>query len=201
MVKGSKPPRGGTGTLPNRELFERMNFLYQSSQFFASLSGNVCTSSSQRSRASDKASENEPTNNNTDETLNTQKSQTVGLEKPICTIAMANSQECKNSSKTDILMQQPLLPLARFYSKEMKMVARKSVLRMSPHLRRDMCKVCSTPLLPGVSCKKRVKGKGNGRRLITTCNYCGTQTRIMTNSGPDSQHVLFVDRPEHTTIH
>ncbi|KAJ2314806.1 Ribonuclease P protein subunit p21 [Coemansia sp. RSA 2610] len=89
-----------------------------------------------------------------------------------------------------------LQPLARFLTKEMRLVARKSVLRLSPHVKHSHCRACSTVLQAGVSCTVRVKGKKNGRRVITTCLFCGAQTRTMANPN----HQLFVDKPEHTTI-
>ncbi|KAJ2854622.1 Ribonuclease P protein subunit p21, partial [Coemansia asiatica] len=132
---GKKAQKDQGGSLPNREIFERMNFLYQSSRFFA-------------------------------------------------TLAHAPTAEHSNQPPTPV-SSSSTMPLARFYMKEMRQVARKSVLRLSPHIKREMCQICSSPLVPGVSCKKRVKGKGNCRRLITTCMYCGGQKRIMANSKPD----------------
>ncbi|KAJ2819624.1 hypothetical protein IWW50_005392, partial [Coemansia erecta] len=79
---------------------------------------------------------------------------------------------------------------------EMRLVARKSVLRLSPHVKRGLCKVCNSPQLPGVSCRVRVKGSGHAKRVSTTCTYCGSQTRVMASA----KHTLFVDRPEHTTL-
>ncbi|KAJ1786059.1 Ribonuclease P protein subunit p21, partial [Coemansia sp. RSA 2399] len=62
----------------------------------------------------------------------------------------------------------PMLPAARFFAKEMRQVARKSVLRISPHIKREICKSCASPLVPGVSCTTRVKGHKKGRRVVTT---------------------------------
>ncbi|KAJ2798201.1 Ribonuclease P protein subunit p21 [Coemansia helicoidea] len=149
MGKRTREPQ--PGVLPNRELFQRLNFLLQSSQFFASLPGASHTHSSVAEGAA--------------------------VAPPGCA-------------------DPPLLPLARFYAKEMRQVAQKSVLRLSPHVKRGICQVCSSPLVPGVSAAVRVKGKGRGQRVLTTCTYCGHQARLMVNSN----HVLFVDRPEHGTI-
>ncbi|KAJ2720424.1 Ribonuclease P protein subunit p21 [Coemansia sp. Benny D115] len=158
MAKGDKGPK--SGTLPNRELYERMNFLFQTSQFLAALAGNA----------------------NKDTT-----SQQASDTDAAAVVAAADRQAS-------------LIPLARFYSKEMRTIARKSVLRMSPHMRREICRVCATPLLPGVSCIKRVKGKGHGRRVVTTCTYCGNSARLMVGETAENPHVLFVDQPQHATI-
>ncbi|KAJ2120332.1 Ribonuclease P protein subunit p21 [Coemansia sp. RSA 720] len=131
MGRNGKEKKGKKGGgVPNRELYERMSFLYQSAQML--------------------------------------------------------SDTTKDG----------LLPLARFYTKEMRQVARKSVLRLSPHVKRRLCKVCNTPKQPGISCRVRVKGSGRAKRVITTCTYCGDQTRLMANA-----QTLFVDQSEHTTQH
>ncbi|KAJ2730761.1 hypothetical protein IW152_005023 [Coemansia sp. BCRC 34962] len=175
MAKGSKDrkDRGrGAGCLPNREAFERMNFLLQSAQFYASLP-TTTTPAAVATTATAKGNEpNEPS-------------------------ALVNDSS-GDSSSSDAPPQTPamMMPLARFYTKEMRLVSRKSVLRMSPHIKRSICKVCLTPLVPGISSMTRVKGQKRSRRVITTCNYCQTQARLFVND----DHVLFVDRPEHGTI-
>lgn len=133
----------GTSSMPNRETFERMNFLYQASQFYAS---------------------------------------------------MQPSSSSKNSNQDTA----SLLPLARVYNRDLRLVARKSVLRMTPHIKREICKVCATPLIPGVSSKVRVKGKENKQKYVSTnCAYCGWHKKLPV----DSKYTLFVDKPEHATIH
>ncbi|KAJ1931844.1 Ribonuclease P protein subunit p21, partial [Linderina pennispora] len=117
MGKAKEPK---SGVLPQRETYERMNFLYQSAQFYAQLSQNSNPETS-------------------------------------------------------------LLPLARFYSKEMRSIARKSVSRLSPHVKRGICKVCSTPLLPGISCTKRASRGAKRPRVTTTCTYCGTHKSLPSN--------------------
>ncbi|KAJ2688909.1 Ribonuclease P protein subunit p21 [Coemansia spiralis] len=175
MARGSKDgkDRGrGAGCLPNREVFERMNFLLQSAQFYASLPTTTTTPAAVATGATAKGKEpDEP-------------------------LALDNDSSDSSSSGAPPQAPATMLPLARFYAKEMRLVSRKSVLRMSPHIKRSICKVCLTPLVPGISSTTRVKGQKRSRRVITTCNYCQAQTRLFVND----DHVLFVDRPEHGTI-
>ncbi|KAF8468983.1 hypothetical protein BDZ91DRAFT_80901 [Kalaharituber pfeilii] len=44
-----------------------------------------------------------------------------------------------------------VLPLSRFYLSTARSIARKSVLRMAPSLKRSICKRCETHLVAGVS--------------------------------------------------
>ncbi|KAJ2746914.1 Ribonuclease P protein subunit p21 [Coemansia sp. BCRC 34301] len=161
MARGGKDGKDRGGGLPNREAFERMNFLLQSSQFFAALPIAV---SSEPAAATAKKKE-------------------------------SDGPETRDSS-SGATLQTTMMPLARLYAKDMKLVSRKCVLRMSPHIKRGICKVCQSPLLPGISSTTRVKGQKRSRRVITTCQYCGNQTRLFINNN----HVLFVDRPEHGII-
>ncbi|KAJ2458807.1 Ribonuclease P protein subunit p21 [Coemansia sp. RSA 2424] len=173
MARGGKDGKDRAGGLPNRDTFERMNFLLQSSQFYATLPIAAATPN-----------------------------------EPASTLALPNVKESESGepaardsgssgdSSSGATPQATMMPLARFFAKEMRLVSRKSVLRMSPHVKREFCKVCQTPLLPGVSSATRVKGQKRSRRVITTCQYCGNQTRLFVNN----DHVLFVDRPEHGTI-
>ncbi|PIA19766.1 Rpr2-domain-containing protein [Coemansia reversa NRRL 1564] len=169
MGKGRRGQK--SGSLPNRELYERMNFLYQSSQFFATHCQSIHSVESTEKLCSESP--------------------------PLSSSVAAEAVVSSNIASDMHSISTPLLPLARFYTKEMRQMARKSVLRVSPHVKREICKICSTPLMPGVSCTIRIKGKAHGKRVITTCTYCGSQKRLMANS----DHTLFVDKPDHGTIH
>ncbi|KAJ2812759.1 Ribonuclease P protein subunit p21 [Coemansia furcata] len=173
MARGSKDgkDRGrGAGNLPNREAFERMNFLLQSAQFYATLPTTATPTATMAPVATAKGKESDD--------------------------STTHDSGSSSSSGAPPQISATMMPLARFYAKEMRLVSRKSVLRMSPHIKRGICKACLTPLIPGISSMTRVKGQKRSRRVITTCNYCQTQTRLFVND----DHVLFVDRPEHGTI-
>jgi ribonuclease P protein subunit RPR2 len=46
-------------------------------------------------------------------------------------------------------------------------------VRLPPHLKRKVCKGCGTYLVPGASCRVRIRGS----RVITTCLECGKSSR------------------------
>ncbi|KAJ2614873.1 Ribonuclease P protein subunit p21 [Coemansia sp. RSA 1285] len=148
-----------------------MNFLYQSSHFFASLLRQHPTPLLEPASTGTKA---------------TTTAAAAAVTVPDTEIAIGDSNA-----------RNPMLPIARFYAKEMRQVARKSVLRLSPHIKREICKACASPLVPGVSCSTRVKGHKKGRRVVITCLYCGCQRRLIV----DPHKELFVDKDIHGIIH
>lgn len=46
-------------------------------------------------------------------------------------------------------------------------------VRLPPHLKHRVCKGCGAYLVPGTSCRVRIKD----RRVITTCLECGRSSR------------------------
>uniref|UniRef100_A0A060T7X8 ARAD1D05874p n=1 Tax=Blastobotrys adeninivorans TaxID=409370 RepID=A0A060T7X8_BLAAD len=84
-------------------------------------------------------------------------------------------------------------PLARAYGYTLKSVAKKNVLRLSPHIKRSLCKKCSQLLIPGVSCSVRVQGEGKGQTLVVACQ-CGKRKNFQV--GKDPNYVPWFDRTE-----
>jgi len=78
----------------------------------------------------------------------------------------------------------PTTNLSRFYLTHLRSVAKKSVLRLDPSIKRTICKRCDTLLVPGVSCEHRVENKSkNGRKkwadvLIVECKVCWSVKRF-----------------------
>ena len=78
----------------------------------------------------------------------------------------------------------PMTNLSRFYLTHLRSVAKKSVLRLGPSIKRTICKRCDTLLVPGTSCEHRVENKSkNGRKkwadvLIVECKACGSVKRF-----------------------
>ncbi|KAF3937290.1 hypothetical protein ABW19_dt0201471 [Dactylella cylindrospora] len=83
----------------------------------------------------------------------------------------------------------PPLGLSRYYTSHLLSVSKKSVQRLSPQVKRSICKRCASVLIPGVSCKTRVdnQSKGGKRRwadiLVLECNYCGGVKRLPVDEG------------------
>lgn len=72
-----------------------------------------------------------------------------------------------NSKNTDV---------PAYYGSSMVSIARKSVLKMEPNVKRDFCKGCYSLLKPGFTVRIRIRS-GN---MIHTCLRCGTVKRFPT---------------------
>jgi ribonuclease P protein subunit RPR2 len=78
----------------------------------------------------------------------------------------------------------PNAPLSRFYISTARTVAKKSVLRLSPSLKRTICKRCDLLLVPGATSTHRVENSSRGGRkpwadvLVVECNACGAVKRF-----------------------
>lgn len=70
-------------------------------------------------------------------------------------------------------------------------IGRKCVLRMSPALKRQMCKGCGSSILPAVSSICRLR-KNRQKHLVLTCNKCKTIKRFITNGN----YMLWSENPK-----
>ena len=91
-----------------------------------------------------------------------------------------------------ILAQDPQnTQLARFYMDLVKSVSAKVVMRISPDIKRTICKKCNALLIPGVTATVRLRGKRQ-KHVVMKCMDCRRVKRFNTNE----DHVLWVDKPE-----
>ncbi|PRP87815.1 ribonuclease P protein subunit p21-like [Planoprotostelium fungivorum] len=67
--------------------------------------------------------------------------------------------------------------LSRFYSSTVKKISTKTVSRLSPEIKRTICKICTSLLIPGYSSTVRIQGQKQ-RHLSVTCDYCGKIKRF-----------------------
>ncbi|KAK9372051.1 RNAse P Rpr2/Rpp21/SNM1 subunit domain-containing protein [Lipomyces chichibuensis] len=91
-------------------------------------------------------------------------------------------------------------PLARYYASQMKSVARKSVIRLDPNMKRFICKRCDTVLIAGRTCAIAVENESVAKVphadvLTHTCKVCGGQKRFPI--GKKKDFVVFTERPDH----
>ncbi|KAF3905117.1 hypothetical protein ABW21_db0202749 [Orbilia brochopaga] len=82
--------------------------------------------------------------------------------------------------------KQPSVGLSRYYTSHLLSVSRKSVQRLSPDVKRSICKRCSSVLIPGVSCTNRIENNSKNERkpwadvLVVQCNFCKACKRFPT---------------------
>lgn len=79
--------------------------------------------------------------------------------------------------------------LSRCYSKTMRSVAMKNVLRMSPRIKRQVCKKCNRIQIPGYTCTTRLENhsksqEGRNDVLVYTCD-CGHKKRFPVGKDPN----------------
>lgn len=74
------------------------------------------------------------------------------------------------------------LPL--YLTTHLKQVALKSQIRLHPNIKRQACKVCSTVLIEGETCTKRIENLSRGGRkahadvMLVECGICGAAKRF-----------------------
>jgi ribonuclease P protein subunit RPR2 len=56
-------------------------------------------------------------------------------------------------------------------------IAQRARIKMSRHTKRRICKNCGSILIPGSSCRVRVR-HNRVRHVVVTCSYCGTAKRF-----------------------
>ncbi|XP_046739555.1 ribonuclease P protein subunit p21 isoform X2 [Diprion similis] len=80
---------------------------------------------------------------------------------------------------------------ASYYGNIMLGCAKKAVLRMSPDVKRTICKRCQLPLIPGDTARVRLVSKP--MKLVKwTCLTCGATRKFPTKKG----YKLWADQPE-----
>lgn len=89
--------------------------------------------------------------------------------------------------------------MARMMARNVDLVAKRTVLKLLPHLKRRMCKRCSTVLIPGLTVSVELENALKDQRkeadvLVYTCNECQCKKRFPV--GKDNDYTLFCDRPD-----
>ncbi|XP_012591772.1 ribonuclease P protein subunit p21 isoform X2 [Microcebus murinus] len=99
--------------------------------------------------------------------------------------------------------------LARFYCHTERTIAKRLVLRRTaegarapapssfsaprdPSVKRTLCRGCSSPLIPGLTCTQRQRRCRGQRWTVQTCLTCQRSQRFLN----DPKHLLWGDRPE-----
>lgn len=79
----------------------------------------------------------------------------------------------------------PVSPsLSRFFLQNLRAIAKKSVMRLDPSIKRTICKRCDSLLVPGVSSTTRIENPSKGGKkpwadvLVVECNACGAVKRF-----------------------
>jgi len=62
---------------------------------------------------------------------------------------------------------------ARRYCILIKKISMRNKVKIPRRIKRAICKNCFIPLIPGVTCRVRIKSEGKNSRIVVTCLVCG----------------------------
>ncbi|KAF8520343.1 RNAse P Rpr2/Rpp21/SNM1 subunit domain-containing protein [Hysterangium stoloniferum] len=131
--------------VPNREIFQRLNFLYQASAYLHGIHVSTTAMGQQ-----------------VDGAINASRKD-QGKRKRVATLGDLGSS----------------------YIHCMRVIGRKSVVRMDPNVKRTLCTRCDTVLLPGTTASVRLKGSSRvGKKMVYTCLSCNTSRAIPAPNTP-----------------
>jgi ribonuclease P protein subunit RPR2 len=150
--------------VPNKHLHSRVSFLYQAASALTLLKANANSISSS---AVDQSTLK-------DETLDTNQSEDIE----------------KTSEKHDHVTPEkvPSFGLSQMLVSHLRSVSRKGQVRLSPRMKRTMCKRCNSLLIPGKSSSSRMENKSRGGKkpwadvLVIECLNCGACKRFPTGA-------------------
>ncbi|KIJ67619.1 hypothetical protein HYDPIDRAFT_127764 [Hydnomerulius pinastri MD-312] len=136
-------------SVSNRDILQRLNFLYQASVLLNGIAPNALPVDLTHDISSS------PQSNDAE------SSKQVGR-------VAKKAQKIVSTSE-----------LSRSYVDTMKIVGQKTNVKMDPSVKRTICKGCSLPLVPGLSATVRIKNSTSHSHLVSyTCHSCRTERRI-----------------------
>ncbi|KAH9018994.1 Rpr2-domain-containing protein [Lactarius pseudohatsudake] len=161
MGKKNKDEAPNPNGVVNRDILQRLNFLYQASTYLESIS---CKSDVRPEVGS---------STDTTEEVPTGAS---GSARPTAGLAKAQLGRKERRRKRRVILA---ADIGQGYVRAMRLIGQKTTVKMDPTVKRTLCKGCDTVLIPGLSATVRVNGSNNHRHLVTTtCLRCKSSRRI-----------------------
>ncbi|EDR11615.1 uncharacterized protein LACBIDRAFT_314015 [Laccaria bicolor S238N-H82] len=161
MGKKQKDDVPNINSVANRDIIQRLNFMYQASVYLQSLSTSASTSSTSSADSMDQS----------------------GV--PPCeasgsiTEPSSPQKSAKGKRRRVIGRKKTVNDLARSYVHALKVVGQKTTVKMDPSIKRTLCKGCNVVLVPGSTAFVRVKrSSSHGHSVVYTCTGCKTSRRI-----------------------
>ncbi|EIN11439.1 Rpr2-domain-containing protein [Punctularia strigosozonata HHB-11173 SS5] len=155
--KNTKDEAPNPNAVANRDILQRLNFLYQASVYMNSIQPpSAHAGPSQSSIKPDAAAPVAAT-----------PGEASAPSRPVAT---KKRRPRRTIRTTD---------LAREYVKDMKLVGRKTTVRLDPSVKRTICKGCNLVLLPGTTARVRIHAScSHGNAIVYTCLSCHMLRRI-----------------------
>ncbi|KAH9948932.1 Rpr2-domain-containing protein [Amylocystis lapponica] len=158
--KGDQEPSASLSSVSNRDIIQRINFLYQASTYLSSIAVRPATIQPR---------DPEPT-----------KPCICGT--PGCTTVVHTSDTLrkeKHRKRRTARHPASAADLSRSYVKAMHLIGKKTTVKMDPALKRTLCKGCFSVLIPGSTATVRVHpSPSHGHSMAYTCTACHTVRRI-----------------------
>ncbi|OCH93759.1 Rpr2-domain-containing protein [Obba rivulosa] len=143
-------------SVTNRDIIQRMNFLYQASAYLNSISP------ARGPQPSESRIKSLPAQ---DDTGSSQAQPSAGKQKRLEKLRMRHPTTAHE--------------LARSYVKSMRSIGQKTTVKMDPAVKRTLCRKCDVVLIPGATATVRVKtSSSHGHIMCYTCMSCKTTRRI-----------------------
>ncbi|EGN99863.1 hypothetical protein SERLA73DRAFT_159988 [Serpula lacrymans var. lacrymans S7.3] len=154
MAKKNKDETPNPTSISNRDIIQRLNFLYQASTYLNNISL--------------------PPNPDPDpESLPSTGTASATTDK-----ARKSRKEGKNDGRGGRRVV-TRSELSRAYVESMRTVGQKTIVKMDPSVKRTVCRGCHIVLLPGLTSKVRVKASRSHGHIVTyICTECKTSRRI-----------------------
>ncbi|TDL24232.1 Rpr2-domain-containing protein [Rickenella mellea] len=145
--------------IPNKDILQRLNFLYQASVLMHKIAS-----------PSDNPDSSTPDSGNPRLEATQEDNSETGRGRHERNMHKSNGKQQRMGTASD---------LARNYIRSMRIIGQKTNVRMDPSVKRSLCKGCSTVLVPGSTATVRIKSMRSHRHAISyTCTHCSTTRRI-----------------------
>lgn len=93
----------------------------------------------------------------------------------------------------------PQNALSRALARNVDLVSKKTVLKLTPLMKRTICKKCHLYLIPGLTMTMHIENLSKAKQphndvLVHTCSHCHTHRRFPV--GKDRDYILFSERDD-----
>lgn len=156
--------------VPNKHLYSRISFLYQAATCLSGAGKHALASTSQSQKVPSSS-----------------KPAAVGAENIDVECHVAYQGQDPNTVQHDKVKPVQTAPgrnIPRKFITDLRAVAQKSQIRISPTIKRTICKYCDTLLVDGDTCSFTVENRSKGGKkpwadvLVIKCHTCGRAKRF-----------------------
>ncbi|KAI0305623.1 Rpr2-domain-containing protein [Multifurca ochricompacta] len=161
MGKKNKDEAPNPSSVLNRDILQRLNFLYQASVYLESISRQCDDESIKPSGSSTMKKAGSPTQ----------------FSSALSTLGTPKTRKRHREQHRGRVVQ--AADIGHGYVRAMRLIGKKTTVKMDPSVKRTLCKGCDTVLIPGLSVTVRIKSSDNHRHLVTVrCLRCNLPRRI-----------------------